>query len=797
VAVLINKAMIEIPPKVAGRPPVGPIPKGEKQTKAKGVQDWSGAKGLAEDVRRYGAWVRDEAEKRIGHLYPKVLITKEMGQGRPDLRPLVGQNLTVIAWLWARTVKSPNPAFAHEDVPLVSSFVVASRSGKEVFVQPVVEKDGYRFVLRTGRAPKGAENGTKASGRGANFECLLSRAPITAEYIRSEGRAGRIGVRLLAVVAESSRGRAYLSPAPDHELIAATAKPPWKPDVEFLQQALGFRVGNYGLTKWSHLFTARQLTTLTTLCELVQATAGRCRADAVRAGMPDDGVGLAGGGTEATAYGEAVATYLALAVDKSADYNSALVLWSPTRDQAKTTFARQALSMVWDFAEVNPVAGAAGDFRVSLEGVCRSVGTASTSQGVASQADAQSQDVSTGKVVSTDPPYYDNIGYADLSDFFYVWLRRSLKPIYPGLLATLAVPKAEELVATPYRHGGKKEAEQFFLTGMTSAFLNVARRARPDCPITIYYAFKQSDTADGEGTASTGWETFLEALLGARFCLTGTWPMHTEREVRTRGLGSNALGSSIVHVCRPRDPHAPTVARREFLRQLERTLPLAILEMTADPEASVAPADLSQAVIGPGMAIFSRFASVLEADGSAMSVHNALIHINKVADDHFAHTEGELDPDSRFCVGWFQEHGFDAGPFGKADVVARAKGTAVSGVQQAGVLSATKGKVRLLRIKEYPKKWDPTTDNRVPIWEACHQMCRALGESEKEAGALLARMPEKQDAIRHLAYRLYTICERQKWAEDARPYNELITSWPAIVEHSVQAGHRGEQLDLL
>jgi putative DNA methylase len=797
VAVLINKAMIEIPPKFAGRKPVGPIPMSEKQTTAKAAEDWSGAKGLAEDVRRYGTWMREEVQKRIGHLYPNVKVTKEMAMERLDLSPFVGQQLTVIAWLWARTVRSPNPAYAEIDVPLVSSFVLASRPGKEVWVKPVIEKRGFRFEVQTGAPPESAENGTKAAGRGANFECLLSRSPVTGDYIKSEGQAGRIGTRLLALVVQTDRGRVYLSPTPDHETIARSARPEWKPDVEFMQQALGFRIGNYGLTKWSDLFTSRQLTCLGTYCDIVQSVVAKCRANTVEAGTADDNVSLEHGGLGARAYAEAVATYLALGTSKLADYNCTLTSWSPTRDQAAHVFKRQALPMVWDFPEVNPFAMAAGDLSVSVEGIAKCIGVASCTSGVAYQMDAQTQELSAGKVISTDPPYYDNIGYADLSDFFYVWLRRGLRRILPELFATLAVPKGEELVATPFRHGGKVEAESFFLNGMTLAMRRLAESGQSSFPITIYYAFKQSDTIDEEGTSSTGWETFLQAIVEAGLALTGTWPVRTERDSRSRGLGSNALASSIVLVCRSRLSKTSTVARKDFQRLLERTLPIALAEMTADPEASVAPVDLAQAAIGPGMAIFSKYKAVLEANGVPMSVHNALIHINKAIDDFFAHAEGELDADTRFCIGWFQQRGFEPGPFGEADVLARAKGTAVDGVKEAGVLSASKGKVRLLRVKEYPKAWDPTKDDRVPVWEACHHMCRALGESEFDAGTLLARMPEKQDGIRQLAYRLYTICERQKWAEEARLYNELITSWPVIVEQSHNVGHKGTQLQLI
>jgi putative DNA methylase len=405
--------------------------------------------------------------------------------------------------------------------------------------------------------------------------------------------------------------------------------------------------------------------------------------------------------------------------------------------------------------------------------------------------------VTDSKVISCDPPYYDNIGYADLSDFFYVWLRKSLKPIFPSLLSTLAVPKDEELVATPYRHGGKKEAETFFLEGMSRAIHNIARRAHPAFPVTVYYAFKQSDTKDEEGTSSTGWETFLQAVNDAGFGVTGTWPIRTELANRMRGAESNALASSIVLVCRARPETAPTASRKDFLRELERALPRELAEMTADPLSPLAPVDLAQAAIGPGMAIFSKYSAVLEADGSPMSVKSALVHINKAIDTAFSDAEGALDADTRFCLGWFSQYGFEDGPFGEADVLARAKGTAVDGVVEAGVLASAKGKVRLLKVRDYPKAWDPTKDTRLPVWEACHQMCRALGESEHAAGKLLARMADKEDAVRQLSYRLYTLCERKGWAEQARAYNELVTSWPGILDESRKAGVVGEQLGLL
>jgi putative DNA methylase len=797
VAVLINKAMIEFPPKFAGRPPVGPRPKDDKQTKAKASEDWSGAKGLAEDVRRYGAWMIEEAEKRIGHLYPKIEVTKEMGKQRADLKPHIGKKLTVIAWIWARTVKSSNPAFAHVDVPLVSSFLLGTKPGKEAYVEPVVDGDTYRFEVRLGKPPdqEAVSSGTKLSR--ANFRCLVSGAPITGDYIKSEGQKGRIGTKLLAVVAEGERGRIYLSPTEEIAAFAAAASPGWKPDVAISGSTQYIGVKPYGMTTFGQLFTDRQLLALNTFSDLIGDVIQACRSDAMkRNGMPV-GKALDQGGVDARAYSEAVGVYLAFALSRMANYSSTLCVWSShAKDElAKQVFMRQALSITWDFAETNPFSSAGGTLGVNIQYLSKSItGLSGQIPATAVQANATTLSVD-GALVSTDPPYFDNVPYADLSDFFYVWLRRALKNVLPDLFATIAAPKADELVAFGYRHETKAKAEAFFLDGMTKA-LHGFSAAHPAYPSTIYYAFRQADTDEQSQTASTGWDTFLAAVLGAGLEICGTWPMRTEYTGNLK-TNRNALASSIVLVCRPRHLQAKTVARKDFLRELASALPRALMEMTADPEAAVAPVDLAQAAIGPGMAIFSMYETVLEADGSPMSVHKALVHINQSIDNFFAEAEGELDADTRFCIGWFQQHGFEVGPFGEADVLARAKGTAVDGMKDAGVIDAGKGKVRLFKIKDLPKTWDPAADDRVPIWEATHQMCRALTESEAAAGALLAHMPEKQDAIRHLAYRLYTICERQKWAEEARAYNELVTSWPAIVEASQAAGLKGEQLGLI
>ena len=779
VAVLINKAMIEIPPKFAGRPPVHPSDNSQLST-INSQRDWPGATGLAEDVRYYGAWMREEAQKRIGHLYTPVEITAEMAKERPDLKPLVGQKLTVIAWLWARTVKSPNPAFSHVDVPLASTFILSTKDGKATFIKPLVSGGNFRFTVIAGSPTKEAVDGTKAQGRGSNFRCVVSDTVISGDYIKAEGQAGRMGTKLMAVVAEGVRGRVYLTPTNEQEEIASRAVSSWQPDVEFFQQALGFRVGNYGMTKWSDLFTLRQLAAMTTFCDLVTEARDEIHKDAVAAGSKDDGKSLDDGGIGPLAYADAVSVYLAFAVSKTSNRSNTLATWMPSVQCPGHLFRRHAIPMSWDFSEANIVSGPSGSFwsMLSDTAVALQYTSGLPLAGKATQADAAKQNISSGKVVSTDPPYYDNIGYADLSDFFYVWLRRTLRSVYPGLLATMTVPKSEELVATPGRHGGRDRAESFFLNGMIKAMRRLADNAHPIAPITIYYAFKQADTEVESGTSSPGWETFLEAIHQADLQLCGTWPIRTERENRTRNQDSNALASSIVLVCRKRPSDAPSISRREFIRELNGVLPEALDEMTkgsGEERSPVAAVDLSQAIIGPGMAVFSKYAAVLEADGSPMSVCTALQLINRFL------AEDDFDADTQFCLHWFEQHGWGEGAFGDADTLSRGKGTSVDGMKEAGVLKSGGGKVRLLKWSEYPTDWDPRTDTRTPVWEALHQLIRALKHGgEAASGALLAALGGKAEAVRQLAYRLYTLCERLGQAEDARAYNELITSWTGI-----------------
>ena len=810
VAVLINKAMIEIPPKFAGKPPVNPVWQ-QKSFADKMGHEWKGAQGLAEDVRYYGQWMRDEAEKRIGHLYPKIEVTAEMAEERPDLKKYVGRKLTVIAWLWARTVKSPNPAFANVDVPLASTFMLSTKAGKEAYVDPVIEDGGYRFTVKVGK-PKDADRvklGT-AAGKRAAFRCLMSGVPVSYDHIREEGKAGRMGVKLMAIIAEGDRGRVYLSPTQEMETIALSAQPTWKPETP-LHGKCRVNVSNYGLDVYADLFSSRQLVALTTFSDLVQEARDRVKLDAIQAGLPNDGQSLAEIGTGATAYADAVAVYLALAVDKVADRNSTVCAWASLREHARNTFGRQAIPMVWDFAESNPLSDSSGNYDGGIVSIVAGLASLNpTASGYASQVAAQTQEVAAAKVVSTDPPYYDNIGYADLSDFFYVWMRRALKSVFPDLFTTLSVPKAEELVATPYRHGSKAKAETFFLDGMTQAMHRLAEQAHPAFPVTIYYAFKQAESDGGDGTTNTGWDTFLAAVIEAGFAISGTWPMRTELDRRMIGAGSNALASSIVLVCRPRPANASTATRRDFVAalkgpsreereqllqekqrkelssvrreeirvRLEDNLPAALVKLQS---GNIAPVDLAQAAIGPGMAVYTRYAKVLDADGKPVPVRAALALINQVLDEALAEQEGDFDADTRWALTWFDQMGFNDGDYGVAEQLSKSKNTAVNGLVEAGIILSKAGKVRLLKPAELSVDWNPSTDMRLTVWEMVHQLIRVLEVSGESAAAdLVAKLGRQAEVARELCYRLYTLCERKKRANEAMSYNGLVQSWPEI-----------------
>ncbi|WLB66004.1 DUF1156 domain-containing protein [Bradyrhizobium japonicum] len=791
VSVIINKSLIEIPRRFADHRPINPASRDRGDSWS---QQWRGAQGLADDVRYYAKSMRERAERQIGGLYPSIIIGKEIAAARPDLKALVGQKLTAIAWIWARTVKSPNPAFRDVDVPLVASFVLSTKEGKEAYVEPVLEGNSYRFTVKVGRPPSEASKGT-AAGKRAAFRCLMSGTPVDYDHIRSEGKAGRMGARLMAIVAEGPRGRVYLPPLREHELASAQAEPESKPEVTLPDNPRDFKPPNYGFRTFGDLFTPRQLVALTTFSDQISELAQVIRRDAISAGMSDDDVGLDAGGSRARAYSEAVATYLACVLDRMVYYGSSLTTWLPKDNALRDCMPRQALAMTWDFAECNPFGKSSGDILTCASSIANYLDVA-TPNGPANakQQDAQKFSAENGAaIISTDPPYYDNIAYAELSDYFYVWMRRSLRSIFPSLFATVSTPKADELVATPYRHGGKEPAEAFFLAGMTEVMKRLSTVSHPGFPVTIYYAYKQTESEDDAGVSSTGWETFLEAVIRAGFAISGTLPLRTEGAGRMMAKGNNALASSIVLVCRPRLMAAGTTSRRAFIRELNQVLPEALDEMTrgaGDDRSPVAPVDLSQAIIGPGMAVFSKYTAVLEADGEPMNVQAALQLINRfLAEDDFDH-------DTQFCLRWFEQYGWKQGKFGDADVLARAKGTSVDGVKQSGVLYAAGGVVRLLKWGEYPEKWNPANDERLPIWEALHHLIRVFKtEGESGAGSVIATIVAKAEPTRQLAYRLYTLCERAGWAEDARAYNEIITSWSAI-ETAAAAVPSAQQAEL-
>lgn len=764
VAVMINKAMIEIPPRFAGHVPVNP----DSRTRLDGVVGWQGAQGLAADVQYYGEWMKREAFRRIGHLYPKVKVPHELGGGEA----------TVIAWIWARTVKCPNPACGCE-MPLVHSFILSKKKGKEAWIEPLFENGKTAYAVH--HEGKLTLEGT-INRKGAVCACCGS--PVGYPYIRAESVAERMGAHLMAVVAEGKNGRVYISPD-DVQILAAQVEKP----IEYPEGQLAYYPGHlntnvYGLNEFHKLFTNRQLTALTTFSSLVAEAQTKAEADAVAAGVVNDHIALSAGGSGARAYGEAVGVYLAFVIDKMTDYNSSICSWNPPREGLRNTFGRQAIPMVWDYAEANPFSNSSGCFDNMAEWVTKCISELPANQfSEVSQFDAQSDCGLRNIMVSSDPPYYDNIGYADLSDFFYVWMRQSLKDTYPKLFRTMLVPKAEELVATPYRFEGSTEkARDFFEDGMLHTCQQIYQYAREDIPVTIYYTYKQSDTDEDSKTASTGWETMLSAIIRAGFAITGTWPMSTEREGRTIGIGINALASSIVLVCRKRPADAPQTTRRGFIAELKRELRPALQKLQ---RSNIAPVDLAQSAIGPGMGVYSRYGRVLEADGSAMTVRSALQIINQELDVYFNEQDGELDANSRFCVDLYTQNAFNNLKFGDADTLARAKNTSVAALASKGVLSAERGIVRLLTREELPEKVDPREES---IWLLCQQLTRAMETGGVEACAQIVApmLGSNAERAKDLAYRLYTLSERKGWTQESYAYNALVVAWREIQSRAAE-----------
>ncbi len=800
VAVLINKALVEIPPRFAGLPPVHPDARedlstwavmsdsgkrsgahglsvvdesyGSRKEQAGAGFTWDGVQGLAADIRAYGAWMRDEAERRIGHLYPDAV--------GPD-----GEMLIPIAWCWARTVRSPDPAWGGH-VPLVSSWVLRNRKGKpKVWVEPVVDSSSKAISYKVNYG--GGGGGYEPTVRRGNGTCIATGAAIPVEYIRAEGRAGRMGAHLLAVVGVGDRGRVYCEPSPAdinacREAVKLSADV-WKP-AGYLPprgKGLGFRVQAYGYEEWWQLFTDRQLLALTTFSDLLHEVHGRVLKDAKTAGLADDEVRLREGGTGDLAYAEAVVTYLALVLDKCADYWSSVCTWNNPNEQIRGTFPRQAIAMNWDYAEANPFSSSTGSWMAMVNWVGKAVDhlpSMGMGESEVCQQDARVRVRNAGRVVvSTDPPYYDNIGYADISDFFYVWLRHNLGDVWPEECATLLTPKASELIADPSRHESKQDAKGYFHSGMAEFMSEVASAQHPDVPATIYYAYKATEDTEDGSVRSTGWDTFLQAVIKAGLQVTATWPLRTERSDRPRSLGANALASSIVLACRSRSQSASLATRSEFIAALREELPEAIEVLQS---GNVALVDLPQSTIGPGIGVFSRYAKVVGADGSSMPVSDALAIINEVLDEVLNGVESEFDSDTRFALAWYEQNGFEAGLFGHADSIARAKNTSVEGVEKAGVGKSSGGKFYLYRRSDLVADWDPVSDSRLTAWEALQHLVARLEQSESEAVNLLARLGGVGDRARQLAYRLHKIANDNQWVDEALAYNDLIDVWPTL-----------------
>lgn len=767
VAVLITKALIEIPPKFAGMPPVNPEARKNLQKKIEG-KDWPGASGLADDVRYYGKWMRDEAEKRIGHLYPKARLAD-------------GSEATVIAWLWARTVKCPNPACGAM-MPLLRSFSLSTKNGKETWVKPIIDQDSkivsFEVVIGKGAPKEGTVNRHGA-------RCIVCGTHMAFIHIRAEGKAGRMGAQMTAIVAEGSRKRNYLNSTVDQEVLAFTVQPSWKPEELLPDNTRDIRPQLYGMLSYGDLFSSRQLVALNTLIDLIGEVREQVFRDSRDAWVAND-TAPKSSSEENGKYADAVATYLAMAVDRLAMTGNSLVRWNPVGEKSQHAFGRQALPMIWDYAEPNFFSDSTGSITAAIELVADPLSLLKGPQCSACQIDATADiiDISQKSIVSTDPPYYSNISYADLSDFFYVWSRRSLGKIYSEIFNTILTPKDRELVAIPYRFNGNIEkAQHFFEDGLKSAFALIRKSQNPEYPFTVYYAYKQTEEEEDDLVkASTGWEVMLESLISTGHEITGTWPLRTEMRNRQVAMGTNALASSIVLVCRPRPEDAPVATRREFLTALKRELPEALRQLQ---KGNIAPVDLAQAAIGPGMSIFSRYCKVLEADGEPMRVRTALQLINVHLDEYLSEQEGEYDADTRWALSWFEQYGMTEGPFGDAETLSKAKNTSVSGMIQAGILKAGAGRARLLKREEMDASWSPESDSRLTVWEATQYLILAL-ESRGEGGAaaLLQKLGGHAQNARDLAYRLYSICERKSWSQEALAYNSLVMVWPRLSELS-------------
>lgn len=750
VAVLIQRAMLEVPQRFAGRPPVNP-----EASDARAF--WSGASGLASDIETYGRRMGRMAHELVGHQYP----WPEGAVGKP------------LAWFWARAVQSPDPSFPGE-VPLVGSWSLVSKPGKPViWVEPLVSDGRVSYQVREGGKPP---PGTISRGKGT---CVATGTAISNDYIKQEGAAGRLSQHLIAIAVQGARGRKYMSPtAVDVDATRVDDSGCWRPVGAMSTHSQYMGTPRYGLDEWWKLFTPRQRVAIDAFCSALDQVRARVQDDALRSGM-QVGTALREGGSGAQAYAEAIGMYLAFVLDRAISRWNTLSIWHPTGEKLEHVFRMQTVQMTWAFTEANPFSEATGGWSGQIDWVTKSLlhlplgTTASTAQ---RDAEARIAEV-PAFVLSTDPPYYDNVPYSDISDFFYVWMRRTLGSTWPDECATILTPKKDELVADQYRFGGRQAAKDHFELGMKAVFKAAAAKADTRFPASVFYAFKAAEETD-DGQTSTGWETFLEGVLDAGLAITATWPMRTEMSGGVRNARRNSLASSVVLACRPRLVTAPMATRGEFISALRSEMEPAVRLLQLE---NIAPVDLAQSAIGPGIAIYSRYAKVVEADGRAMTVRAALGLINEVLAQVLSGEESEFDADTRFALTWFEQFGHNPGPFGDADLLARAKDTTVAGVAQAGVAVSRDGKVRLVERHELPAGWDPTTDARLTVWETAQHLIRQLESSETDAAALLGRMGQGLgERARQLAYLLYGICDRKKWADEAGAYNMLVSAWPEV-----------------
>ena len=752
-AVLINKALIELPPKFRNQPPINPDgdPLGTTvgSGRSRRLVAWRGAAGLADDIRYYGRWMRDEAWKRIGHLYPKARLPR-------------GGEATVTAWLWARTVPCPNPACGVR-MPLMRSFQLSRKSNKH-WTRPVVDREAKTITFVVQNHNSGVPKRGTVSRNGAI--CLACHTATPLAYVREQGQAGHLAEQMTAIIAEVGRRRVFLSPDDAHTRIALEARPEWKPKGLLPEKALGFRVQAYGFTEWNQLFTQRQLVKLTTLCDLLTE---------VHSVILRDGAG--------EEYADCIHTFLALAIGKSTNLSCRFTRWRNDSQAVEGLFSRQAISMIWDYAELSQLSSPTRNWQDQVDGIANTVEKLPTDSdyGKSYQSDASRNHLSSIRpVIITDPPYYDNIGYADLSDFFYVWLRPLLRKFYPDLFSGIMTPKTEEMVAVPSRF---ENPRQRFEDLLGQALRRMRESVRQEFPVSIFYAYRQQEEVR-EGRASTGWETMLNGAVSAGFQIVGTWPMHTEMSTRQRAHGSNALASSVVLVCRPRVANAPVASRRQFLDRLEHELRQALDQLTR--EGHIAPTDLAQAAIGPGMQVYSRYSRVETISGDQVTVREALGAINRVIDAYEVQQEGELDAQTRFCLRWLRQHSFGEGTFGEAELMSQASNVAIAILASERLLTAVGGVVQLLPLEGYhrQREWP-----RAPMtaWEGCHRMAWQIIPREGHGGVpgaaeVVRVMGGDAEIAERLARLLYSHYDRAGDSANAVVFNNLVTAWPAILE---------------